>query len=95
MTLHTEDWNEVADAVEGLALKLKLHFESVADESGQAVKDAVDELGDAVERSFDALRGAVEDPAVKENVKEVAVRLRDAVSNTFSELKSMSQKQAS
>jgi hypothetical protein len=87
MTLRTEDWNEVADAVEGLALKLKMHFEEVTDEGTQAVKSAVDELGDAVERSFDALRNAVVDPAVKENVKEVAVRLREAVSNTFSELK--------
>lgn len=87
MTVRTEDWQGVADSIEGLALKLKLHFESVTGESGDAMKSAVDELGDAVERSFDALRTAVEDPAVKDDVKEVATRLRDAVSNTFSELK--------
>lgn len=86
MTTHTKDWEEVAGAVDALALKLKLHFESVAGESGTAVKSAVDELGDAVEKSFDALRNAVEDPAVKDDVKAVAMRLRDAVCNTISSL---------
>ena len=84
MTIRTQEWNDVADAVEGLALKLKLHFESIAGESAASVKDAVDEVGEAVERSFDALRNAVEDPAVKADVKEVATRLRDAVCNTIS-----------
>ena len=91
MTIRTEDWNEVADAVEGLALKLKLHVESVADESVAGVKTAVDDVGDAVERSFDALRNAVDDPAVKDDVKNVAVLLRDAVANTFAELKAASK----
>lgn len=84
MAMRTQDWSEVADAVEGLALKLKLHFESVAGDSGEAVKGAVDELGEAVERSSDALRNAVDDPAVKDDVKDVAARLRDAVCHTFS-----------
>lgn len=86
MSVRTESWQEVADAIESLALKVKLHFEEVGGESGAAVKTAVDELGDAVERSFDALRNAVQDDAVKDNVKDVARRLRDAVSNTFADL---------
>jgi len=86
MTVHTEDWSELADAVDSLALKLKLHFETVASDSGTAVKGAVDELGEAVERSFDALRSAVEDPAVKDDVKNVAIRLREAVCNTLSSI---------
>jgi hypothetical protein len=85
-----QDWTNVGDAIESLALKLQLHFESVTDESAAAVKSAVDDVGDAVERSFDALRSAVEDQAVKENVREVAVRLRDAVSNTLSAAKAHS-----
>ena len=84
MTMRTQEWNDVADAVEGLALKLKLHFESVAGDSSAAVKGAVDEVGEAVERSFDALRNAVEDPAVKADVKDVATRIRDAICNTIS-----------
>jgi hypothetical protein len=84
MTIRTQDWNEVADAIDSLALKLQLHFDSVAGEPATAIKGAVDELGEAVERSFDALRNAVEDAAVKDDVKEVATRLRDAVRNTFS-----------
>ena len=84
----SQDWANVGDAVEGLALKLQLHFESVTGESADAVKTAVDDVGDAVERSFDALRSAVQDPGVKENVREVASRLRDAVANTLTAAKS-------
>ena len=87
MSVRTEDWTEVADAIEGLALKLKMHFETVAGDSAAGVKSAVDEVGDAVEHSFDALRNAVQDPAVKENVKDVAARLREALTNTFAALK--------
>jgi hypothetical protein len=87
MTTRTEDWTQVADAVEALALKLKLHFESVAGDSAAAAKTAVDEVGDAVEKSFDALRNAVEDPAVKDDVKGVAMSLRSAVCNTLSSLR--------
>ena len=86
MTTRTEDWTEVADAIESLALKLKLHFESVAGDSAAAARTAVDEVGDAVERSFDGLRNAVDDPAVKDDVKQVATSLRQAVCNTFSAL---------
>ena len=87
MNPRTEDWNEVADAVQGLALKLQLHVQSIAGDSAAGLKSAVDEVGDAVERSFDGLRNAVEDPAVKENVKDVAARLRDALHNTFASLR--------
>jgi len=86
MTIRTEDWNAVGDALEGLALKLKLHFESTADASGKAVKTAVDEVGEAVERSFDTLRNAIDDPSVKENVKDVALKFRDAFVNTVNEV---------
>jgi len=87
MATRTEDWNEVVDAVEGLALKLKLHFETIAEEPSAGVKSAVEDMGQAVERSFDALRNAVDDPAVKQDVKDVAIALRDAVCNSFSSLK--------
>lgn len=79
----SEDWNAVGKAVERLALKLKRHFEEVAGEGGVTLKDATDSLSDGVERSFDALRAAVDDPTIKENVKEVATLLRDAVANTM------------
>ena len=85
MAVRAEDWDAVGKAIEGLGLKLKLHFEEVASEGKEPLKSATDKLGDAVERSFDALRAAVHDPAIKENVKEVATLLRDAVANTMSE----------
>ena len=87
MTTRTDDWTKVSDAIDSLALKLELHFESVTGDSKAAAKTAVDEVGDAVERSFDALRNAVEDPAVKDDVRDVATSLRTAVCNTLSSLR--------
>jgi hypothetical protein len=93
MTDRTQDWREVADALEALALKLKLHFEQTGsdaaddvEEAGDKVRAAVRDLGDSVDRCFDGIRAAVNDPNVKQDVKDVATALRDALSNSFSDL---------
>ena len=86
MTSRTEDWQQVADRISALALKMKLHFEEAADEPAEEVKTALDALGDAVEGAFEALRASVKDPAVRQDVKDAAADLRDALSNTFAEL---------
>lgn len=83
MTAHANDWSEVADALGGLAMKLKLHFEQAADEPGQEIEAALDKMGDAIETAFDALRAAVKDPAVQQDVKDVGAELRDALRNTL------------
>ena len=88
MTGRVDDWTALGEAVEGLALKLKLHFEQAADDTSDSLTCAVDEVGDAIDLSFDALRAAADDPAIKADVKDVATRLRDAVANTLSEWKS-------
>ncbi len=86
MTTRTEEWREVADDVSGLAMKLKLHFEQAASETAGEARGAVEAVGDGVEAAFDGLRDAIKDPAVKQDVKEVAVALRDALTHAFDEL---------
>ena len=67
----TEDirnvWAGVGDRVESLALKLKLHAEEDLGELGALV---------------DSMRDVARDPAVREDVREVAAALRDAVETT-------------
>jgi hypothetical protein len=94
MTARTQDWKAVTDALEGLALKLKLHFEAASaevegdvDEATDAVRSAIDDLGDSIDHAFDGLRAAVDDPTMKEDVKQVATALCDALHNTIAEVR--------
>ena len=87
MTPAKESWREVGDILDGLGLKLKVHFEKAQSEvEGEHVRDAVEAAGAGVQRAFDALGEAVRDPAIKEDVRRAAASLSDAVSNTFAEL---------
>jgi hypothetical protein len=74
-------WQELADRVEALALKLKMHVEQAGDDT--EVKDAIGRLRSAVDDAFEATETAVQDHAVREDVREVGRLLTDAVSNTF------------
>ena len=82
-----EDWSDVGDSISGLALKLKLHFEEVATESAAEAKEALDAASDGVEGAFDGLKATIADPAMKQDLCDVAAGLRDAMGNTFAELK--------
>lgn len=83
-------WNEAADKLGGLGLKLKLHYEEQqgADrEASQAeVQSAVQRLGDAVQVAFEAMGAAAKDDAVKEDVKQVGQALTNALRATFTEV---------
>jgi hypothetical protein len=80
-------WSEVADQFSGLGLKLKLHLEEAlkARPDDETVKKALEELRDSLDRAFTAVGDAVKDPAVKQDVVDVASSLREALSTTFSE----------
>ncbi|MDI1460549.1 hypothetical protein QEZ54_06180 [Catellatospora sp. KI3] len=74
------EWNEIGDRLQGLGLKLKLHFE----QSGpDAWPDALNKLGTAVEDLFKTAGNAVTDEAVRSDVRDVGHLLADAVSNTL------------
>jgi hypothetical protein len=83
----SDDWAAVADSIGRLTLKLKLHFEETAGESAAEARKAVEAAGDGVEAAFDGLKELVSDPAVQEDLRDVAAGLRDAVSNSFAELR--------
>jgi hypothetical protein len=82
-----ESWKEVGNVLDGLGLKLKMHFERAQEGvEGERVRDAVEAAGAGIQRAFDALGDAVRDPAIQEDVRRAARSLSDAVSNTFAEL---------
>ncbi|HEX9994927.1 MAG TPA: hypothetical protein VGB14_18520 [Acidimicrobiales bacterium] len=89
------DWKQVADSLAGLGMKLKLHFEQASGEEGQEEQDrarqALDRLGEAVEGAFEAVRNAVKDPAVKDDVRDVASTLKQAVTNTLADARRRAQ----
>ena len=90
----SSDWNQVASSLTGLALKLKMHLaqagaDTDAAEAKRAARDdvrkALESLGTAMDDAFDAMRNAVADPAVKEDVRDVGAKLKDALANTFAQ----------
>jgi hypothetical protein len=81
-----EDWDRVADSLGGLALKLKLHLEEAASGSAEETRTALNAVSEKVEAAFDGLKAAIVDPAMKQDVREVAAGFRDALSNSFAEL---------
>lgn len=80
------DWDEVGDRLGALALKLKLHFEQATGGEGERTRQALDAVREGVEKAFDGLRSAVDDPAIRDDVREVATGLREALGSTFAEL---------
>jgi hypothetical protein len=80
-------WSEVADRFGELGLKLKLHYQqaSEARPEDDTMRKALEELRDSVDQAFDAVGNAVKDPAVKDDARDVAHALREALSTTFAE----------
>jgi len=78
-------WQAVADRLEALGLKLKLHFEQVERGPVAEISEAFDRLGSAIESTFSAIGSAVEDPAVREDANQLATALGDALADTLSE----------
>lgn len=80
-------WEAVADRLEALGLKLKLHFEQAAPEgrTAERVGAAMGELGAAIETAFSAIGAAVEDPAVRDDAGKLAAALGNALADTFAE----------
>ncbi len=86
-------WDEAGEALSGLGLKLKLHYEEQHEGSPDeaspdevAVESAMAKFGAALQDAFDALGEASKDDAVKADVKRVGQTLTDALSVTFAEV---------
>jgi hypothetical protein len=74
------EWNEIGDRLQGLGLKLKLHFEQSGPNEWPA---ALNKLGAAVEDLFKTAGNAVQDEAVRSDVRDVGHMLAGAVTNTL------------
>ena len=68
MTEQSNQWSEVGERLEALALKLKLHFEQTG--RREEIPDAVERLRSSVSEAFEAAGNAVRDDAVKADVRE-------------------------
>lgn len=87
MTTNTDTklaWEAVADRLDALGLKLKMHFEEAGGQVRE-VNEAFEHLGSAIETSFSAIAAAVQDPAVREDANALAVALSDALADTLSQ----------
>jgi hypothetical protein len=80
MTSTQDAWGEVAERLEALTLKLKLHLEQSQDED---VPDVLGRLRQGVEDVFEAAGSAVKDEAVRGDVRELGRLLADAVGTTL------------
>jgi Flp pilus assembly pilin Flp len=76
-------WEAVADRLDALGLKLKVHFEEAGGQVKE-VNDAFERLGSAIEATFSAIGAAVQDPAVREDANNLAATLGDALADTLS-----------
>lgn len=81
-------WTDVKSKVEGLGLKLKLHVQQEDDEAEErepgSTRAALDDLGERLEDAFEAFGNAAKDPAVRSDVKEIGLLLKDALQETMS-----------
>ena len=79
-----ENWSDVSERLEALALKLKLHMEQTGATGG--VPQALGELRERVEDAFAAAGNAIHDEAVRADVREVGRLLADALSTSLAKV---------
>lgn len=84
-----DNWKDVKSKVEGLGLKLKLHLEQEADETNDEAnpgdtKAAIEELGTKLQDAFASFGAAAKDQAVRDDVKDIGLTLKDAMYETLS-----------
>jgi hypothetical protein len=74
-----QPWSEVADRLEALGLKLKLHGQQTG---GSEMPEALSRLGHRLQEAFEAAGNAVKDEAVREDVREIGRLIAGAVTTT-------------
>ena len=74
-----QTWNEVADRLEALGLKLKLHGEQTG---GNEIPEALGRLGHNLQEAFEAAGNAFKDEAVRQDVREIGHLIAGAVTTT-------------
>jgi hypothetical protein len=77
---HTR-WTEIANRLDALALKVKLHYEQAGRESAPP---ALDELRDSVQNAFTAVGNAIHDDAVRADARDVGMLVGTALADALS-----------
>ncbi len=83
-----ESWKDVAEKVESLGLKLKLHLEqerdhAVDERAAGDTSNAFEQLAGQVTDAFDSFGTAAKDDAVHSDVREIAELNKQALIGTF------------
>lgn len=79
-----EAWSSVADELEGLGLKLKLHLEQeLAEDDDESTEALFERLRERFDDAIDAVGNAAGDDAVRADLRETRERLVEAVAATF------------
>lgn len=78
-----QTWSEVADRLEALGLKLKLHGEQTG---GAEIPEALNRLGHSLQEAFEAAGNAVRDEAVREDVREIGHLIAGAVTTAVGKM---------
>ncbi len=87
-----DSWSEVRSKFDSLGLKLKLHLDEgeSADEADdpdatdEEDRNAIEDLGNRIQETLSGMGNAAKDPAIREDLKELGVLMRDAISNSVS-----------
>jgi hypothetical protein len=79
-------WSEVGSQLNGLAMKLKLHYEQASSGSSEEAREALNRLRDALDDAFGALGNAAKDDAIRDDVRRLSESIGDALSTTFAEV---------
>lgn len=79
-------WEEVGDAIESLALKVKLHVEEQSGATAESLQSALATFGDAVKRAADGVAAALNDTALQEDARRLGSSLAAALGATFEQV---------
>jgi hypothetical protein len=83
MNESNQTWSEIADRLEALGLKLKLHREQTGSTDAP---EALSWLGHSVRQAFEAAGNAFKDEAVRGDVREIGRLVADAVTTTVDKM---------
>jgi len=78
-----QTWSEVADRLEALGLKLKLHGEQTG---ATEMPEALNRLGHSLQEAFEAAGNAFKDEAVREDAREIGRLIAGAVTTTVGKM---------
>jgi hypothetical protein len=85
-----QNWQQVAEQLSGLGLKLQLHFQQAAkegrSEETDKLKEALGTLSASIDQTVDAVANFARDDAVRQDVRDAGRSLVSALETTFGEV---------